>query len=872
MKFQTISLTLTNLSLLVKAVTWKFHVVSIMEPSYRIGLKYENKIVNMQSQTFPVFTTSIDSGSSKTYKYVVLDNNGRVVSEEGFERNYTDEVATINEVYNSVEIKSLPQVYKSLFKNGTNNYKDYEDNQIYTVYAKCDENAYQYLKYNPFINHLKNDSEADCNVTFVTKTNIYQRTGKLQLIGFDSRRYKKLSWKIKLDKKVLGRKTIKFRGGANDPTLMRDKISTELYKAVGVPTYSSAYARVMINNDIYGLYSIVDSVNGKWIASIVHGDDDAHTGTSYKTYAGASLKYLGEGQKSYVGIGSYELDEVDPTDKEANGDDWYRLVHFTKLFQDWNTTFGNDQSFAAVEALEKFFNLESLLRQMVIESLTFAYDNFWANSGNFALYYNPEQNKYQIIPYDFDGTFYGSMGSERFKKYYNEDINNCINWADVSRKDKDTYFISSLFKHDLIKNRYNEIMKETVNKLFNVDSISPLIDSLSTLIEEDVEWNSGLIDKLDSSITGYVNHFTLENFKGNTNFKMVDYNPKLNYNDANFGIKKWIQLRGNQCKKYVKNVTFMTTKQVDPTSNKLVATKSEYIPVVTKSKNISSVNKTNITPIVIKTTETPVVNKTTNSSVAVKTNISPVIVRSSNPKIVKTNNPKVTVKKNSPQIIFKTINTPVVTKITNKSIISKSVNEAKIIKTINTSILNRTTTIRVPIVSINKAKSTTSVINRIKKHATTTYQIKKSTNTSQVRKPTTTNQIRKPTTTSQVRKPTTTSQVRKSTTTNQIRKPTTTSQVRKPTTTNQVRKPTTTNQIRKPTTTNQVRKPTTINQVKKPTIKAINNIKISNVAGRCGPKYGRCQKSTECCSKFGYCGKTNEFCKFGCLKAFGACL
>jgi len=414
---------------------------------------------------------------------------------------------------------------------------------------------------------------------------------------------------------------------------MRDKLSSELYKAVGVPTYSSAYARVMINNDIYGLYSIVDSVNNKWIAPFIHGDDDAHTGTSYKTFSGANLKYLGEGMNSYSGLGAYVVDEIDELDEAANGDDWYRLADFTKLFKNWVDAYENDQTNTAVEALKKFFDLESLLRQMVIESLTFAFDNFWANSGNFLLYYNPEQKKYQIIPYDFDGTFHGSMGSDRFKKNYSEDINNCIDWADVSRVNKDTYFISSLFKHDLIKNRYNEIMKETVNKLFNVDKISPLIDSLSTLIEDDIEWNSGLIDKLDSSITGYVNHFTLENFKANTNFKTVDYNPNVNHNDANFGIKKWIQLRSNQCKSYVKNVSFMPNIPVAKNTLKAVnnvkitlppvvttTTTTTTTPVVTKTTKASvSTTTTKVPVITTTTTNVPVITTTTTTPIATQT-------------------------------------------------------------------------------------------------------------------------------------------------------------------------------------------------------------------------------------------------------------
>ncbi|ORX41880.1 hypothetical protein BCR36DRAFT_363451 [Piromyces finnis] len=38
---------------------------------------------------------------------------------------------------------------------------------------------------------------------------------------------------------------------------------------------------------------------------------------------------------------------------------------------------------------------------------------------------------------------------------------------------------------------------------------------------------------------------------------------------------------------------------------------------------------------------------------------------------------------------------------------------------------------------------------------------------------------------------------------------------------------------------------------------------------RCGPKYGKCSKSTDCCSSKGYCGTTNAYCGAGCQVGYG---
>eukprot|EP00833_Pecoramyces_ruminatium_P014286 jgi/Orpsp1_1/1188318/evm.model.d7180000063883.1 len=100
MKFELLTIALSSITAIAKAESWKFNVVSVRDPSYTMALKYNNKIIKMESTIFPLFTTTIESGSKTTYKYVVLDEDGDVVEEESKERTYTSETSSINEVFN----------------------------------------------------------------------------------------------------------------------------------------------------------------------------------------------------------------------------------------------------------------------------------------------------------------------------------------------------------------------------------------------------------------------------------------------------------------------------------------------------------------------------------------------------------------------------------------------------------------------------------------------------------------------------------------------------------------------------------------------------------------------------------------------------
>jgi len=49
------------------------------------------------------------------------------------------------------------------------------------------------------------------------------------------------------------------------------------------------------------------------------------------------------------------------------------------------------------------------------------------------------------------------------------------------------------------------------------------------------------------------------------------------------------------------------------------------------------------------------------------------------------------------------------------------------------------------------------------------------------------------------------------------------------------------------------------------------NIKPSKITGRCGPEYGTCANSSQCCSKYGYCGTSKDHCGVGCQEKYGYC-
>jgi len=437
-----------------------------------------------------------------------------------------------------------------MFPMGIDKFKPIPNNVIYNIYADCDKDGYNYVSSSPFItgdsgNKKQNNINVNCTITIISPHNSFKSTGTIHLVGFGSRLFKKLTWAFKFDERFLGRRAIKLRAMANDPTLVREKLATELYKAVGVPVQEGTYARLFINGDTYGLYHMIDGFSKRWLKGYVHGDINAKIGISYKLYAHIpeypNFKYEGDDYKAYDHFympDEYEDEEIDSKDNPAL---FERVKEFTRLFDEWVNTPGQP-----VDQLAKFFNIELTLRMMVIDTLVIALDNFSLRLSNVALYYMPERDKYLLLPYDFDKVLKGHSEDPVLDKVTY--ITDCFTWTMQHEEIIEHYFTKTLLNHPEIRARYETILAKTSNEVFTTDKITEYVNAVANLIRPDIEWSDENAFNLDIAYDGVENHYSIDHFEANIGYEPVDYKNGVVNNDAPFGILKLVELRGDNCR------------------------------------------------------------------------------------------------------------------------------------------------------------------------------------------------------------------------------------------------------------------------------------------------------------------------------------
>ncbi|OUM64464.1 hypothetical protein PIROE2DRAFT_8775 [Piromyces sp. E2] len=278
------------------------------------------------------------------------------------------------------------------------------------------------------------------------------------LSGQYSRHFSKPNYNLKIrgGKDLYGRSHFKLRSDCIEPTFLRTKLVSDIHNRLGLKSGSANYIQLYINDKYMGLYIITDLFKSSWIER-VYGEKD--TTTLYK------CKNIHDFSPAYSEGCVNENEDV--TDKT----EWINFLTAVK-----NAKSASD--------LEDIFEIDHILYEMAIEYLTSGWDHI-QNTHNFYLYKQPN-GKWIYLSYDFDLDI-GQNNENSFDLKFNEFT-------------RDIHIIDLLILKD--PSRFDKILKDVVNKVFNPSILYPHIDELKQFIKPYVE-----LDKIPNSQGQYLGRF-----------------------------------------------------------------------------------------------------------------------------------------------------------------------------------------------------------------------------------------------------------------------------------------------------------------------------------------------------------------------------
>lgn len=293
-----------------------------------------------------------------------------------------------------------------------------------------------------------------------------------RLRGNTSRYSAKKSFKVSLNTFIRGQKyhgveKINLNGEHNDPSISRAFICWELFRRAGVPASRAGFTELYINNEYKGLYINVEHIDEEF-TQLHFGNND---GNLYKCLWPADLSFLGDNPELYKfeheGRRAYELKN------NLLINDYSDIATLAKILNEKNP---DDYP----QYLEPIFNVNTYLKNLVVEVLTGHWDAYSFNKNNYYLYHNESTGKFEYIPYDPDNT----LG---------------ISWADIDWASRDIYKWNSewgdwgggwdgrpltehILQNEIYRDRFSFFMNRFLVEEFNAGGLDPFIDAIKNQI------------------------------------------------------------------------------------------------------------------------------------------------------------------------------------------------------------------------------------------------------------------------------------------------------------------------------------------------------------------------------------------------------
>ncbi len=132
--------------------------------------------------------------------------------------------------------------------------------------------------------------------------------------------------------------------------------------------------------------------------------------------------------------------------------------------------------------VEDHINVDGVLRWMAVDILTGSWDDYLFNKNNFYLYNNPETNRFEFIPYDYDNSF--GIWWDGIYPGIDWGTRNVLNWG---HPDQSRPLSERILSVDKYSNRLQFYINELIEGTFNETEMFSEIDRIKALTEDAAE-------------------------------------------------------------------------------------------------------------------------------------------------------------------------------------------------------------------------------------------------------------------------------------------------------------------------------------------------------------------------------------------------
>ncbi len=298
------------------------------------------------------------------------------------------------------------------------------------------------------------DGEVYTNVGIKTKGNS----------SFNNSSQKK-SFKIDMNEFIAGQdihglKKLNFNNGFKDPSFMREKLLSNFLIAHQLPAPRVSYCNVYFNNQLWGLYTILEEVDDEFCKHWFNSND----GNLFKGDPHGDLKWKGSTTQSLY-ESSYELKN------NTTANNWSDLIALIDVINNTpNSTLQN--------SLESKLNTADFVKQWAIYNMFSSLDSYIGSGHNYYIYHDTVTDKFQWIAWDNNEAFGSFKNNLTTTQIMNLDIDYL---SQATSKPLCNNMLTNSFYKAMYHDAYCNLKNDFTNAYFD-----PIMDSLKIKIQASV--------------------------------------------------------------------------------------------------------------------------------------------------------------------------------------------------------------------------------------------------------------------------------------------------------------------------------------------------------------------------------------------------
>lgn len=253
----------------------------------------------------------------------------------------------------------------------------------------------------------------------------------------------KCAWKADLNDYVPGQglrglNSLTFNNMVQDPSYVHEFLAYTIFRAVGLPAPRVGWTRLFVNDDYFGLYLFLESIDDEFLERW-YIDPTGH---------------LFEGAYGT----DFESDEVWQFEYDEGPDENDRsdLLEVAYVLDGPPTN-------GAIQELRQHVDLDQFLLYMAVEALILHWDGY-TTSNNYRVYHDPATDLFQIIPWGTDQTFVDY-------------------WFDPYEGNGRLF--QFCMANSLCRRQYGESLRQVADAVDALDLV-PIVDELEELLYPDI--------------------------------------------------------------------------------------------------------------------------------------------------------------------------------------------------------------------------------------------------------------------------------------------------------------------------------------------------------------------------------------------------